>query len=723
MGLRVRTTGPTWRPDRVIRVSADDAEVWMFGGDGPVRLAGRGAGPLARSIDAGGDQTAIVARAESWGLPAERALEILNKWRASGHVIDTAPAPMDASDSLNVCVVDATDGLADAQLLTQALRATGIEVSDAAPGPRVIVVPHALAIASLTTTEDDPFIAVSLRGPRAMISPVLVAREQGRCPRCLDTRLRHRLSAEVVGAQRVGLDVPPPHPVVHASAIAACAAAVAQMIAAEEPERGITAFDTATATMQRHTVVPVPGCPDCDPDGATVRMRHLDGAISLANETFDDGGGGGYRTLDPEDTWDDHAHLINDVVGLVPYVVPGPVRELRSYSSGLNAAAIDDPVAYSSRLRSGAGGKGITRSGARAGALAEALERGGLRATGGEPFRRARMVDLDGAIHPNDVELFSEAQLRRAQGLEALGMLQLPDELGHRPVPVPFDVQAEHDWSPVADLRTGEVRWLPSSLVWFEWPTPPGAFRGSSNGAAAGNTVEEAVLQGLLELVERDSVALWWHPMCHRPAYDLTAWDDPRIAAALTPQQALGTDVWVLDITSDLGIPAAVAVAHGMKQTPAPMMGFGAHIDPVVAVVRALTELAQMQTVLARGDANLLESLGPGERRWFSQVTVDSEPWLAPHGYVTPPPPPAHATMGEAIDDVVTRLEGSGLTPLWADASRPDVSLSVVRTYAPGMRHFWNRYAPGRLYDVPPQLGWREAGYGEADLNPWAMIL
>ena len=130
-----------------------------------------------------------------------------------------------------------------------------------------------------------------------------------------------------------------------------------------------------------------------------------------------------------------------------------------------------------------------------------------------------------------------------------------------------------------------------------------------------------------------------------------------------------------------------------------------------------------MQTVLARGGMDTLESAGPGERRWFTEVTAASQPWLAPHGYVDPPASPAHTTIGEAIDDVVTRLERAGMSALWADASRPDVSLSVVRTYAPGMRHFWNRYAPGRLYDVPPRLGWREGGYTEADLNPWAMIL
>lgn len=692
----------------------------MFGGSGPTRLAGLGSGALARAIDAGGDEEAIVARAESWGLAPGRARQILAKWRASGHVVD---AEAIVSSRPAVRIVDAAPGLDDAQRLAEALRASGVDVSDEAAGPAVVVVSHALAM-SAARDVTEPYIAVCVRGPRALVSPVLAPGERGRCPECLNARLRHRMSAEVVGAQRVGLDWPPPHPSVDASAVAACAAAIAQIASADEWERDVTAFESWRASMQRYPVVPVPGCPECDPDGAVARMRHLDGPLTLARELFDEGGGGGYRTVDPEDTWDDNAHLVNDVVGLVPFVVPGPLRELRSYSSGLNTAALDDPVAFASKLRSKAGGKGITRSGARAGALAEALERGSMRGSGREPHRRARMVDLEDAIHPNDVELFSEAQLKKAEGLAAFGMLHLPDEEGHRPVPVPFAVDAEHDWSPIADVRTGELRWLPSSLVWFDWPgMPPGSYRGTSNGAAAGNTLEEAVLQGLLELVERDSVAMWWHPMCHRPAFDLAAWDDPRIAAALAPQRALGTDVWVLDLTSDLGIPAAVAVAHGLSVTRAPILGYGAHVDPVVAVVRALTELAQMQTVFATADESIFDGAGAGEKRWFANVTVDSEPWLAPHGFVDAVSSPAFADIGEAIDHVVSRIEAAGMTVLWSDASRPDVPLSIVRTFAPGMRHFWNRYAPGRLYDVPPALGWRDAGYGEADLNPWSMIL
>ena len=93
--------------------------------------------------------------------------------------------------------------------------------------------------------------------------------------------------------------------------------------------------------------------------------------------------------------------------------------------------------------------------------------------------------------------------------------------------------------------------------------------------------------------------------------------------------------------------------------------------------------------------------------------------YIAAKGAEIGVPAPNHAMLTE----IVTRVERAGMTALWADASRPDVSLSVVRTFAPGMRHFWNRYAPGRLYDVPPRLGWRDGGYTEADLNPWAMIL
>jgi ribosomal protein S12 methylthiotransferase accessory factor len=52
------------------------------------------------------------------------------------------------------------------------------------------------------------------------------------------------------------------------------------------------------------------------------------------------------------------------------------------------------------------------------------------------------------------------------------------------------------------------------------------------------------------------------------------------------------------------------------------------------------------------------------------------------------------------------------------DQTRPDVGLPVVKVIVPGMRHFWARYAPGRLFDVPVQLGRLSRPTRHEDLNP-----
>jgi len=64
-----------------------------------------------------------------------------------------------------------------------------------------------------------------------------------------------------------------------------------------------------------------------------------------------------------------------------------------------------------------------------------------------------------------------------------------------------------------------------------------------------------------------------------------------------------------------------------------------------------------------------------------------------------------------------------GLEVLIMDQTLPDVGLPVVKVLAPGMRHFWARLAPGRLYDVPVKMGWLEEPKTEEDMNPISMFL
>jgi hypothetical protein len=61
----------------------------------------------------------------------------------------------------------------------------------------------------------------------------------------------------------------------------------------------------------------------------------------------------------------------------------------------------------------------------------------------------------------------------------------------------------------------------------------------------------------------------------------------------------------------------------------------------------------------------------------------------------------------------------AGLDFLVLDQTRPDVEVPVVRVIVPGLRHFYRRFAPGRLYDVPVQLGLRDRPLPESELTPF----
>ena len=64
-----------------------------------------------------------------------------------------------------------------------------------------------------------------------------------------------------------------------------------------------------------------------------------------------------------------------------------------------------------------------------------------------------------------------------------------------------------------------------------------------------------------------------------------------------------------------------------------------------------------------------------------------------------------------------------GLEMLVLDQTRADVGLPVVKVIVPGLRHFWARFAPGRLYDVPVQLGWLDQPLRETEFNPIPMFM
>ena len=700
-----------WRPDRVANCRNNSGDVWLFGGAHPIRLTGRFAVPVAQAIDGERTMNEVAEFAATSGLlTAGQANAVLFQWLAAGHVV-TRSEPL---GSARIRLLGADE--AQVKALQQTLEATGTEVVRNNAELTVVVLDDLLNVAE--HADQGRWLPVLMRGDEVLVGPLL-GPGYG-CADCFATRHERRRSVDLMSARLAGLDRPPISPNLHPAAPALAAGMITSVAEGQRLGGTSTAKDEGRSInpvsleSRRHALVPVPGCLTCDPGGKST----LDLERDLDRQMISSNDGGGLRTVEPESTWQTYEHLVSDVLGIVPEVCIVGDPSLRVHRAGLNPVWNDrqDLDGLRASLRLSAMGKGLTIASSQAGALAEALERQSMIWQGDEGVQVARMDDLERAIHPNDIQLYSAAQIAAAK---------LDGSPTHRfhYVPQTFQVDQEHAWSQVRGIADDRRAWIPSAIAYLGVPqTGPGSLRGCSNGVAAGNSVDEALLQGLLELVERDSVALWWYSRAHRPGIDLDATDDPRVRAAIAPLRARGRDVWVLDITSDLGIPAMVALT-ATPEGGRILMGFGAHVDPVIAVVRALTEVCQSESGISdwRRESTP-EGVPEIEGEWLAAVTTATDPWLAQHGSV-PLASASTLNLHESLDAVLVALSKAGLEAWWMDLTRSDIGLPVVRTVVPGLRHFWNRFAPGRLYNVPVSLAWVPDGYDEDDVNPrWVFM-
>jgi ribosomal protein S12 methylthiotransferase accessory factor len=252
-----------------------------------------------------------------------------------------------------------------------------------------------------------------------------------------------------------------------------------------------------------------------------------------------------------------------------------------------------------------------------------------------------------------------------------------------------------------------------------------------SNGCSAGADLEEATLQGFLELVERDAVAIWWYNRLRRPGVDLDSFRQPYLDELQSYYAGIGREIWALDLTHDFGVPVYAALSRRIDHPVEDLVfAFGAHLDPKIALLRAFTEMNQfMPAVLLRdAEGNTVYTYKDRELlRWWQQERLEAHPFLQPADGA-----PSHAGThaNQATDDLkgdldllIGRAADRGMDTLILDQTRPDVGVPVVKVIVPGMRHFWARFGPGRLYDVPVELGWLNAPTPESELNPIAVFI
>ncbi len=272
-------------------------------------------------------------------------------------------------------------------------------------------------------------------------------------------------------------------------------------------------------------------------------------------------------------------------------------------------------------------------------------------------------------------------------------------------------------WTEGRDLIGGGPIWVPFEVVHADSaiPGPPcsGCFAASTNGLASGNHLLEATSHALCEVIERDAMSLWrrLHPALQdRTRLDLASVADAACRAVLDRLAGAALDVAAWDITTDIAVPAFQAMLVDRSDETA-HVGFGAgcHPAPEIALLRALTEAAQVRMTYIVGSrediahADYAPALLAGrvrDVRALMRRAGAARALAAPGGI-------ALEDFAAEIGWILDRLRGAGIDQAVAvDLSRPPgeegpreepVDIAVVRVVVPGLEgsHANPAYVPG----------------------------
>ncbi|WP_146686794.1 TOMM precursor leader peptide-binding protein [Bradyrhizobium canariense] len=729
---------PQFAPNFTVYALPPDA-VCLYSEDRKFFLHGELYCALATAIGKGGKSFAQLAQELSKNFPPDKIEEALKRLMERGYIVPASPSlpavvdgywaslglpPGVAEQNLGNCRVrvEAIDVKGAAELST-ALSDLGVQVVKRSPDLTVTLVNDYLErrLAELNqqrVSDRSPWLLVQPSGAFPLVGPVFTPGKTA-CWTCLfDRMIRNR---EVKGF----LDRGPAHPVsvspltrntLGQGAIQFAALEVAKAIATgfrTELNDHIVSHDLLGSTIAKHYVAARPQCPTCgskkliDPRRAPEPIE-LSGGAKLVMTS------GGYRTVSSRSTVARFRKHVSPLTGVLTRLerIEADLPMNTNFFAQHNFSA---PAQNINQLRDGLSGgsfgKGSTAEQAEASALMEAIERYSGIFQGDEIRVTRRFTDFapGDAILPNDVLLFSDAQSREDQARS---------DGAEQTVPAAFDPSAEVEWSPVWSLRDGRFKYLPTSLLYFFY-SGPASFQADSNGCAAGNTLEEAIVQGFLELVERDAYAIWWYNRSQRAEVDLDQFNDSYVSDLKAQLADTGRKLWVLDVTSDLGVPTYVAILHWMQNGQENIeFGSGAHFDKRIAMLRTLTELNQFLSIGLMGG-------GSGEKPSLDGTTplhLPNYPFLTPSSKPTIPMGASSEPLLNTRDQVLACVDiadRAGLDFLVLNQTRPDVEVPVVRVIVPGLRHFYRRFGPGRLYDVPVKLGLRDQPIPENELTPF----
>lgn len=313
-------------------------------------------------------------------------------------------------------------------------------------------------------------------------------------------------------------------------------------------------------------------------------------------------------------------------------------------------------------------GKGATKSQAKASAMMEAFERysAEINEEDSQMFETGIYRDLEGAVNPETLILPQQSY--------SLNETRL-------------------DWVKVVEITDDEEYLIPVNAIYHPYISKGGSmlFKSNTNGLASGNRIEEAVYHGITEVIERDAWSIFESKKKSRGELVCDGIENPLIRNMLNKFHQSEIDVKLLDLTADVDITTVAAVADDvvLKDPALLSLGVGTHLNPEVAVIRALTEVAQSRATQIHGtreDTNRAifmrkagyERMKRINKHWFS----DSHKLIDISSLKDKSKP----TFKEDIETCLRILKKNGFKRVYyADLTRRVIKIPVARVVIPGM--------------------------------------
>jgi len=278
------------------------------------------------------------------------------------------------------------------------------------------------------------------------------------------------------------------------------------------------------------------------------------------------------------------------------------------------------------------------------------------------------------------------------------GTYQQMRDAGHSLMPLEKLLQSVHDESTSQELLEKLLEDVPMQWTWatnlnrqeevlvpFSWFFAINEF----NGPSAGNTYEEALLQGICEIVERHVCATVDYEKRKAPVIDIASVKDPVSRDLIAKFTKNGIELYLNDFTLDTGIPTVSALA--LDRSTFPQLSeivwtAGTTPNPEKALIRALTEVAQLAGDFNSGSnyvaSGLPKPLSMDEVAYLTnaptKVSLHDMPDLT------------NDNIRVEVENCLSALEKIGMEVYVVNTMHPELQMSTIYTIVPGA-HFRER--------------------------------